>query len=593
MVYYEDLFRIAQLQGSQPTSVSYCIRPVHHSLATNARMPFASSDPFADPTKSFSKWGISRDTTKGKFAGWPLLNKALVQLRILDSTSAKVPNLNEQALLPNIPLQARFLKGQIQVVALPLEYRMRYNTHHPYGWQDGPMVPNVGNQTYASMGAFVKFGPFEGQFRPEWVRAQNLAFDQPPIRLSNIDMPTQFGQDPYAYRGWGQSYLKANLRNVGVGISTENLWWGPGNQNSLLMSNNAPGFLHLTLHSNKPISTPLGAIEFQSISGVLGYSGFYPYGLTTTQGWPWVTAPIVRNTAFDNQRKGLTGASVNWQPKWFPGLFVGANRAIMSEADSLSVGSLGEVFRPLLKNISGEDEGGRNQLFSVYLRYVMPESHAEFYVEFGREDAAWDFEDLISDINHTRAYLLGFRKMQPLKDGRNWLMLEYEMTEIAQGLSGVARAYAISWYTHELNGGYTHMGQVLGSGMGPGAAVQTGTLSWLGSKDRRLSFRAERLEHDRETYYYRLPYLQYLDANGNSIRGGPIWPDISKRWVDFSGTVSYQQRVLGFIVQAQLQLIQTWNFNWQFDFTQPGNLFRQPGQNSINPQFYLNAIYRL
>jgi hypothetical protein len=40
-------------------------------------------------------------------------------------------------------------------------------------------------------------------------------------------------------------------------------------------------------------------------------------------------------------------------------------------------------------------------------------------------------------------------------------------------------------------------------------------------------------------------------------------------------------------------MMQTWNFNWQFDFTQPGNAFRQPGQNSLTPQFNLNAIYRL
>ncbi|NQW41636.1 MAG: hypothetical protein HQ466_06665, partial [Cryomorphaceae bacterium] len=244
-----------------------------------------------------------------------------------------------------------------------------------------------------------------------------------------------------------------------------------------------------------------------------------------------------------------------------------------------------EIFRPILKNASGEDGGERNQLVSVYLRYVMPESHAEFYVEFGREDAAWDFEDLVSDINHTRAYMMGFRKMTALKKPEHWLMLEYEMTEIAQGLSSTARAYNYSWYTHPLNGGYTHAGQVLGAGIGPGGAVQTGALSWLGPKDKKLTLRVERYEHNRETYYYRLPYIQY--PVGGTFR------DISKRWIDLSAFMSYQQRFYGFIIQAQVQMMQTWNFNWQFDFEQPGNAFRQPGQNSLTPQFNLNAIYRL
>jgi hypothetical protein len=108
----------------------------------------------------------------------------------------------------------------------------------------------------------------------------------------------------------------------------------------------------------------------------------------------------------------------------------------------------------------------------------------------------------------------------------------------------------------------------------------------VGHNDQQLGVRLERYEHNKETYYYRLPYIQYPQG------GSPIWPDISKRWVDVSGTLTYQQRLYGFIVQANLQLIQTWNFNWQFDFEQPGNAFRQPGQNSMNPQFYFNAIYR-
>ena len=299
MTFYEDRVRMAQLTGEQPLSVSYCIRPVHHPYATNAKMPFAHNNPFADLSQSFNKYGLLRDSTKG---------------------SINAGNPEDAALLPNIPLQVRYLKGAVQAVVLPAEVRVRYNTHHPYGWQDGPMVPNVGLQTFYSVGAYAKLGPFEGQFRPEQTFAQNKPFDQPPVRQFGIDMPDHFGQEPFSYQGWGQSYLKFNTKSVGLGVSTENLWWGPGHYNSLLMTNNAPGFFHLTAHSNKPIKTFAGAIEFQAVSGLLSYSGFYPYGLATTQFWPWVTAPIERTTDLDNQRKGFTGVAVNFQPKMFPGL---------------------------------------------------------------------------------------------------------------------------------------------------------------------------------------------------------------------------------------------------------------------------------
>ncbi|MFK5143427.1 capsule assembly Wzi family protein, partial [Klebsiella pneumoniae] len=54
-----------------------------------------------------------------------------------------------------------------------------------------------------------------------------------------------------------------------MGISSENLWWGPGIYNSLLMSNNAPGFWHLTFNSRKPLKTPIGDFEWQLIGGKL------------------------------------------------------------------------------------------------------------------------------------------------------------------------------------------------------------------------------------------------------------------------------------------------------------------------------------
>ena len=179
MTFYEDRVRLAQLTGEQPLTVSYCIRPVHHPYAVKAKMPFAHDNPFADLSQSFNKYGLLRDTTKG---------------------SINAMNPEDAALLPNIPLQARYLKGAVQAVVLPAEVRVRYNTHHPYGWQDGPMVPNVGLQTFYSVGAYAKLGPFEGQFRPERVYAQNKPFDQPPVRQLALICQTNSAKSPLAIR---------------------------------------------------------------------------------------------------------------------------------------------------------------------------------------------------------------------------------------------------------------------------------------------------------------------------------------------------------------------------------------------------------
>ena len=575
MTYYEDLLRNAQLLEQGQVNASLCIRPLHWQQATAAKQPFARRDPFAKPS-----WGLVRDTTLGPWVAKTLLSS--------DTNLSKLLKINDiekdkpAVLLPKFPAHAYLARGRVALSILPYEVRVRYTSHHPYGWQDGPMIPNVGLQVYQSAGVYAKMGWLEAQYRPEFVRAQNKPFMNPPVRQWGIDMPDRFGTEPYAYRGMGQSYLKVNTRYVGAGVSSENLWWGPGRYSSLLMSNNAPGFTHATIHSNRPIATPLGKVEFQAVGSQLKFSGFYPYAVSGT-GWPQTTPDIERNDLYDAERKNFTGLSANLQPKWFPGLYLGVNRSILYQADSASLRDLLQLVAPFLKVVSGEDGGARNQIVSFYFRYLFPESNAEIYAEFGREDAAWDVEDLLSDLTHTKAYLLGFRKIQKGTKKGHWRAIDFEMTEIAQGLSSVARARGYSWYVHGPYTNYTHMGQVLGAGAGPGSSMQTGGFTFA-SPQRQWSFHLERYEHNKETYYYQLPYLQ--------LQPSEIYPDISKRWVDVSAILGYQQEVLGWIVQARLQVMQTWNFNWQYDPNETGGRFRHPGLNATTPHLNLNAIYR-
>ena len=586
MSFYDDGLRVAQLLNEGNVHASLCIRPVRWESISQAKTPFASEDLFG----RVERVGVALiDSTKGP---WILSTLIMADSTTPDWIRTSVFKNSEvassiydpnQILLPNVPAHYRSPKGTWGLSVLPVEIKVRYNTHHPYGWQDGPMIPNVGLQVYQSFGVYAKAGPLEFQFRPEKVNAENRDFINPPIRRDYIDMPDRFGTDPYGYTGMGQSFVKYNTRYVGVGLSTENLWWGPGRYSSLLMSNNAPGFYHVSIHSNKPIHTPLGDFEFQTVGAQLDFSGFYPYPTKST-GWPPVAPDIVPNLTYDGESKNFTGLAVNYQPKWFPGLYLGANRAILYQADSVSLRDMLALVAPVLKNVTGEDGGARNQIVTAYFRYLFQDSNAEIYAEFGREDAAWDFEDLMSDLEHTRAYLLGFRKFTRLAKEGHWVGLDFEMTEIAQGTSSMSRSPGYSWYQHGPFTNPTHMGQVLGAGAGPGSSIQTGGITYR-TKKRQISFHMERYEHDKEAYYYHIDYLQ--------LRPGQIYPDISKRWVDLSGIIGYRQMVFGWQMEARLQIMQTWNFNWRYDPNETGGRFRHPGLNALSPQFYLNAVYRL
>ena len=105
-------------------------------------------------------------------------------------------------------------------------------------------------------------GFWEGHY-PEFIWAKRY-------RLWNlIDMPERFGEIRHNSTTIGQSSIRLNWKKISFGISNENIWWGPSIRNSIMMSNHAPGFKHLTLNSIRPLNTFLGNFEFQLITGRL------------------------------------------------------------------------------------------------------------------------------------------------------------------------------------------------------------------------------------------------------------------------------------------------------------------------------------
>lgn len=170
----------------------------------------------------------------------------------------------------------------LSVYALPVVWQQQFNSHHPYGMNDGSMIQAKGYQTQFSTGVYAKFGPLSIQLRPEVVYAQNSNFTQTYERangtafanayreyLNRIDLPERFSGGSYSKVTWGQSSIRLTFDPVSLGLSNENLWWGPGVRNSLLMSNNADGFKHITLNTTKPIKTYIGSFEAQLIGGRL------------------------------------------------------------------------------------------------------------------------------------------------------------------------------------------------------------------------------------------------------------------------------------------------------------------------------------
>ncbi len=473
--------------------------------------------------------------------------------------------------------------GKNVIYALPLVWQNQYNTKHPYGMNDGLMVPARGYQTQFSTGIFAKLGPLSIQLRPEFVFAENkdfrelyevdngAAFAESYAKYYNrIDLPERFGNGSYAKVGWGQSSIRLTFDPVSFGISNENLWWGPGVRNSLLMSNNAPGFKHLTLNTSKPIKTYIGTFEAQIIAGRLEQSG-----VNLTAGSSFKAKP-------DDWRY-LSAIVVTWQPKWIPNLYFGFDRSFITYRKDMGrkLGDYLPIFSSLEKvaygdpdltdNAMNEDDlRKRDQYISGFARWVMPESHTEIYFQYGRNDHAYDTRDAIVMPEHSRAYIVGLRKLIPLTRAKEFIEVMVELTQMEGSSTGDVRAQP-SWYTHyQVKAGYTNMGQVLGSGIGPGSNLQTVNVGWVKGLNK-IGLQVERTAHNNDFFYSSGAY------------------GIRNHWIDLAFSGRYDVSFRQFLLSSSLTYIRS--LNYQYAIKNGKTFWDWDKQDAGNLQFKVGVLY--
>jgi len=432
-------------------------------------------------------------------------------------------------------LDSSTIKGvKVFYKLLPLTWKQQYNSDHPEGLNDGAMIPARGYQTMLSGGFFAKYRWLSVQFMPEFVYAENRAYQGFPDELldtlwnvyydqilNRIDIPERFGKASYYKAFWGQSSIRLTFDPISIGISNENLWWGPGMQNALLMTNNAPGFMHLTLNTVRPIHTTIGSFEGQLVGGRLDASG-YP-GIDSTR----LAQHGVTYAAKPKDWRYLSGFILTYQPRWLPGLFFGA------------AGS--NIFYH-------QDPDKKDGLASVFMRWLAPESHMEAYLEYGREERSTDLKDLILEPNYTRASILGFRKLTPIKKSQDeFIDVQAEVTYFVNNVITANRAPgAAMWYVHDIvRDGYTQNGQYLGAGIGTSSNMQSMNISWV-KKMKRIGLEFKRVQHDESFWYY-------------------INNDLRKHWVDVGGAIIGEWDYKQFLFNTKIQLVGSHNYQHYYD----------------------------
>lgn len=461
---------------------------------------------------------------------------------------------------------------KLKLLMLPAIYRMQYNSTYAFGVNDGAFIPNRGLQQIFSVGGYAEYGQWSLQFQPEILFAQNKDYIGFPIEhqatvlfyyeyLNRIDAPERFGEKAFNRFYPGQSSLRYNVNEFSIGLSTENLWWGPGRRNSLLLGNNAPGFLHFTFNTRKPVQSPIGSFEGQLISGFLKSTDFLP---------PHSDYSIQENPVYipkrENGDRYLSGIVLTYQPKWVPGLFLGYGATNHLYRDEVKVmGDILPIFngRKGPENVHDPIRDKRQQFSSGFFRWLSPEGHFEFYGEYGTRGNSRRFNDFLITPEKGRAFTFGFSHLMALGKPGSYFQISSEMTQTGQTIREEIRQLR-TWYIHDyVRHGYTHQGQVLGVGNGPASNQLFVEFAWVKGMNR-LGFQMERIVYNNDFYYYRYEASK----------------DFRNKYVDLVPSLVADWRFGNLLVNGRFQYVNTLNYKWFLE-NQPDQYF-VPGYDRKN-----------
>ena len=454
------------------------------------------------------------------------------------------------------PVRKEWWNGKGKLEALPLNWYTRFNSDHPYGWNQPGFIQAKGWQTLVSTGVYASAGWLSIQLKPEYVYAGNPAFPY------NADYGAPV-KGSYSKFFMGQSSVRISKGPVSLGLSTENLYWGPGMYNSLLMSSNAPGFAHLTFNTTRPVKTPIGNFEWQLIAGKLveDTSLLLENKNLTTAYYNPESYDGSGNIGPYNPKETwryLSGLTITYNPKWVKGLFISLNRVGYSYNYKLKENADGysffQKYFPVLASVLRKNspygtptmnhEIGYKQMASFAARFVFPRSNMEVYAEYGYGDNFSNLRDWNTDAPHSTAYIAGFRKLKELKKG-SWLDISAEMVHMAEPVNYLLRT-AGDWYSYQ--GGYTNQNRILGAGVGMGNNAYTGRVTLL-SGFSRIGIMLQGIQHGPTQVVGGLPNFGIREV----------------KWNDFAFGLSGQKRFHKVLLNAELQSVSTKNYAWEKD----------------------------
>ncbi len=372
------------------------------------------------------------------------------------------------------------------------------NNEYGRGYNDGPVWKGEGFTFELHAGFTGRYGKLSYTLNPVVFYSFNDLFSIPNLQANTsewaypftnrIDWVQRYGDDPFAKFHLGQSELRLDVGKFLASIGTQNYSLGPSIFNPIIMSRQAGGFPHArfglkpTFLSSKE---NIAKVEANLMFGLLKESDYF-------------------DNDSDNDNRYFNGLFLAVNPSFLPELTIGFNKVLYKQTRFFEgtdiFSTLFIVDDGVLNGDTLSPNDAFDQMASLTIEWNFPEVGFRAYAEFAKNDFTSDGAGLrpsAVEPEHSRGYTIGFEKFLQNKKGVEFIV-SYEHTNLSIGHQPWRPTPP--FYAHGINRqGYTHDGQIIGAGIGPG-----GNSDHLGLRVKKETFSGffllQRIERDRDYF---------------------------------------------------------------------------------------------
>jgi len=376
-----------------------------------------------------------------------------------------------------------------------LNTAVSFNSAYPRGYNDGPVWKGKGITWEINGGIKGSKGKLSYQLQPVVFYSQNADFELAPgipdinnkyaYQFTNqVDWVQRYGDGSGIFFHPGQSEVKFQTGKFTVSLSTQNYSFGPSTFNPILLSQQGPGFPHLRIGGEPfSIGKKIGTLEINFLAGLLRESDYFD------------------NTTANDDRY-LNALFIGYSPAFLKNLKVGFGRVLYKQTRYFEPEDLLSTVT-ILESEKREGLGTGNdtfdQLASVFIDWSFPEVGFRAYAEFAKNDFTGLRRNTFVEPEHSRGYTFGFQKELKTQQNKS-INIIYEHTNLSRNQAWLWRATP-PFYAHGVNKqGYTHEGQLMGAGIGPGGNSDQLMVKLENEKEQSLGFLLQRIENNRDYF---------------------------------------------------------------------------------------------